>query len=216
MKNKLLTALCAIALFPFAGFSQIDIIPTYGYNFGANVPIYGGELKIKGNSTFGVNVDYNLDRDNAIQFSYTTTISTMTIRDYNYPGVGGSSTQDFSDVLENYFLLGGVRYFSDGPIQPYGNFNVGMAYYKITDVTDYYAQYEQQDMYRFAIGFGLGAKIMFSEKVGLDLHVRALAPIQWGGIGIGVGTGGASAGAYAGSTFISGDVGGGLIIRLGE
>ena len=57
---------------------------------------------------------------------------------------------------------------------------------------------------------------MFSEKIGLDVHIRALAPVTWGGIGVGVGTGGVSTGAYVGSSFISGDVGGGIVIRLGE
>ncbi len=215
MINKLLVALTGILLIPALGFSQIDITPHVGYNFGARVPIYGGEVKVKGNTTYGINIDYNLDRDNAIQFTYSTTISTVKINDYYYPG-GGISNGTFSDVLENYFLLGGLRYFSDGPVQPYGNFNVGLAYYKFSNISDYYLQYGQSDMTRFAIGFGLGAKIMMSDRIGIDLHIRALAPIQWGGVGIGVGTGGASAGVYAGSSFISGDVGGGLVIRLGE
>lgn len=214
MKTKFFSIFSVLTLISFLGLSQIDVTPTVGYNFGAKVPIYGGEIKVKGNTTYGLNLDYNLDRDNAIQFMYSTTISTVTIRDYYGPGAG--ATEHFSDVLENYFLLGGVRYFSDGPIQPYGNFNLGVAYYKFTNINDYYAQIGQSDFTRFAIGFGLGAKVMFTEKIGLDLHIRALAPIQWGGLGIGVGTGGANAGVYAGSSFLSGDVGGGLIIRLGE
>ncbi len=214
MINKLLTALTGVLLIPALGFSQIDLIPHVGYNFGAKVPIYGGEIKVKGNTTYGINLDYNLDRDNAIQFSYSTTVSTTTIRDYYGPS--GGATEHFADVLENYFLLGGVRYFSDGPIQPYGNFNIGAAYYKFTNMNDYYAQIGQTDFTRFAIGFGLGAKIMMSERIGIDVHIRGLAPIQWGGVGIGVGTGGAGAGVYAGSSFLSGDVGGGLIFRLGE
>ena len=123
---------------------------------------------------------------------------------------------NFLMFSQNYFLLGGVRYLSDGQIQPYGSFNIGLAYYNITNVDDYYQQYSQQDMVRFAFGFGLGAKVMITDKIGIDLHVRALAPITWGGVGVGVGSGGTSAGVYAGSSFLSGDVGGGLIIRLGE
>ena len=57
---------------------------------------------------------------------------------------------------------------------------------------------------------------MFSDHIGLDMHIRALAPISYGGVGIGIGTGGISSGVYAGSTFISGDVGAGLVIRLGN
>lgn len=215
MINKLLLAFTGILLIPALGFSQIDITPHIGYNFGANVPIYGGEIKVRGNTTYGLNLDYNLDSFTAVQFTYSTTDSRVTINDYYYPG-GALSNGKFADVLENYFLLGGVRYLNDGNIQPYVNLNVGLAYYKFTDIDDYYQQYGQTDMTRFAVGFGLGAKMMFSERIGIDVHIRALAPMQFGGIGIGVGTGGASAGAYAGSTFISGDVGGGLIFRLGD
>ncbi len=216
MKKHILLATIGLFLAPVLGFSQIDIIPTFGYNFGARVPIYGGELKVKGAETFGVNIDYNLDSDNAVQFSYSNTRSTISINDYYYPG-GGVSNGKFCDVSENYYLLGGIRNLTDGgPVTPYGSMSLGAAYYNFSSFDNYYDQYSQTDMLRFAIGFGLGAKIMFSEKIGIDLHVRALAPIQWGGIGIGVGTGGASAGAYVGSSFISGDVGGGLIIRLGE
>jgi hypothetical protein len=215
MKNKIYIALVALAVAPILGFSQIDLIPTVGYNFGAKMPIYGGELKIKGATTYGVKLDFHPDPSMAIQFMYTNTQSSITITDYYYPG-GGIQNHNFSDVSENYFLLGGLRYLNEGQIQAYGNFNLGMAYYNINNVDEYYDKYVQSDAYRFAIGFGLGAKAMISERIGLDFHIRALAPIQWGGLGIGVGTGGASAGAYVGSSFISGDVGGGLVIRLGE
>jgi len=215
MKNKLLIALLALAFFPVIGFSQIDLMPWGGYNFGARVGIYGGELRVNGAGTYGINIDYNLDYDNAIQFSYSNAQSRIRINDYYYPG-GGITNGNFSNVSENYFLLGGVRYFMDEQIKPYGSVSMGLAYYNITDVDQYYQQYSQTDMLRFAVGFGLGMKVMLSDMIGIDMHIRALAPIQWGGVGIGVGTGGASAGVYAGSSFISGDVGGGLIIRLGD
>ena len=49
MINKLLFTLTGIFLIPIMSFAQLDVTPTIGYNFGANVPIYGGELKVKGN-----------------------------------------------------------------------------------------------------------------------------------------------------------------------
>lgn len=214
MKNKLLIAAFAMMAFPTIGFSQLDIVPWGGYNFGARVNVYGGEIKMKGAATYGINLDYNIDPETAIQFSYSNTQSTMTITDYYYPG-GGSSNAYFSDVSENYFLLGGVRYFAQDKLQPYGSFNVGASYYSFTNIDDYYYQ-TSANWTRFAIGFGLGLKVMLSERIGIDMHIRALAPITWGGVGMTIGSGGAGAGAYVGSSFISGDVGGGLVIRLGE
>lgn len=214
MKNRLLIAVIAIMALPTIGFSQIDIVPWGGYNFGARVGVYGGELRMKGAGTYGINLDYFVDPETAIQFSYSFAESTISINDYYYPG-GGITNGNFSNVSENYFLLGGVRYFAQDQLQPYGSFSLGASYYKFTNLDPYYSQADQ-DFLRFAIGFGLGLKVMLSERIGIDMHIRALAPITWGGIGVGVGTGGASAGAYVGSSFISGDVGGGLVIRLGE
>tara|TARA_R110002050_G_scaffold300722_2_gene471865 strand:- start:1644 stop:2279 length:636 start_codon:yes stop_codon:yes gene_type:complete len=211
MKNKLLIALIAISFSPLAVISQIDITPTYGYNFGAKNSGYYSEIKMKGNSTYGINLEYKLDDYTGIQFLYTYTKSTITIRDYSGPGF----SQNFSNVTENYYLIGATRYFGEGKIEPYGAFNAGAAYYSFTDIDKTYSTVNV-DALRFAIGFGLGAKLMFSEKIGLDVHIRALAPVTWGGIGVGVGTGGVSTGAYVGSSFISGDVGGGIVIRLGE
>lgn len=216
MKKQLLLAIIALAITPFMAFSQmtIDITPTYAYNFGAKISGYSGGIKVKGAESFGIKIDAMREDGSGIQFSYTNTQSYLNVQDYSHPFYPGVETK-FSDVSENYYLLGGIRTFGEGMVQPYGTFSLGAAYYKFTNVDAYY-QLAQSDALRFAIGFGLGAKLMFSERIGLDMHIRALAPISYGGIGIGIGTGGASAGVYAGSTFISGDVGGGIIIRLGE
>lgn len=210
MKNKLLIAILVVAMAPLTLFSQIDITPTYGYNFGAQTNSPYTSIKIKGASTYGVNVDFHVDSETAVQFIYTYTSSRVTINDYYNPG-----SSDFSNISENYYLLGGVRYFGRDNIQPYGSFNIGAAYYNLTNIDTYYSL-NSSDALRFAIGFGLGLKFMFTERIGLDLHVRCLAPLTFGGVGVGIGTGGASAGVYAGSNFISGDVGGGLVIRLGN
>lgn len=215
MKNRIITFAIALFAIPYMGYSQFDVIPTAGYNFGAKVGFYGGELRMKGAGTYGIKADYHIDPSMAVQFMYTNTQSSVTITDYYYPG-GGLINAPFSNVSENYFFLGGLRYLNDGPISAYGHFNAGLAYYNFTEMDEYYVKYLNSDAYRFSFSFGLGAKAMISDRIGIDLHVKALVPVQWGGLGFGVGTGGASAGAYVGSTFISGDVGGGLIIRLGE
>ena len=215
MKNKILIAILAVGIAPFAAFSQVDITPTYGYNFGAKISGYSGGLKMKGAETFGIKIDMIREDGSGLQFAYTYASSYVNITDYSHPGFPGIETK-FADVTENYYLLGGIKTLETGGIlEPYGTFSLGAAYYNFTNVDSYY-YLAQSDALRFALGFGLGAKIMFSEHIGLDVHIRALAPISYGGIGIGIGTGGVSGGVYAGSSFISGDVGGGLVIRLGN
>lgn len=212
-KHILLIAL--VSIFGISAFAQLDISAGAGYNFGAKVPIYGGEIKMKGNTTYGGALEYLVDDETGIQFSYSYAQTNVIIRDYY--GSGNGSFQPFADVNTNYFLLSGVRYFGSDVVQPYASFGMGMAYYNFTNWDPEYANSNtKNDYYRFAIGFGLGAKVMFSEKVGINVQARALAPIQWGGVGIGVGTGGVSTGVYAGSSFLSGDVSGGLVIKLGE
>ena len=72
MKNKLLIALLAIVISPIFGYAQFRTsCHLQGTILEREMPIYGGELKIQGAETYGINIDYNLDRDNAIQFSYT-------------------------------------------------------------------------------------------------------------------------------------------------
>ena len=213
--KKVILAILIAAISPTVAFSQVDITPTYGYNFGAKISGYSGGMKVKGAETYGIKIDAIREDGTGIQFSYTYTSSYVNITDYSHPGFPGMETK-FADVSENYYLLGGIRTIeTGGAVEPYGTFSVGAAYYNFTNLDSYY-YLSQTDALRFAIGFGLGAKIMFSEHIGLDIHIRALAPISYGGVGIGIGTGGVSSGVYAGSTFVSGDVGGGLIIRLGN
>lgn len=214
MKKTLFILLLGLIQFPRIAYTQIDIMPFAGFNFGATMPVYGGQLRILSAATYGVNVDYNIGTGTAIQLSYTNALSTVRINDYLYPG-GGQTNGEFSNISENYFLLGGVRYLSKGKLRPYINVDLGAVYYDFSQVADYYDKYAQTGETRFAFGFGLGLKVMFTDRVGIDLHVRGLAPVSWGGIGIGIGTSGVSPTASLGSTFISGDVGGGLIIRLG-
>jgi hypothetical protein len=194
-------------------FSQIDFKPFVGYNFGASTSYYPGEIKIKGDFTYGGELDFYMDDYTSVQLGYTHAVGQLRLTDYSV-GIGNTA---YGNVNQNYFLISGMRYFMSGNVQPYGKFGMGMAYYRLVDI-DSQSNYKpiDDDAYRFAIEFGLGVKVMINDRIGIDAHVRALAPISYGGVGIGVGTGGASAGVYGGSTFISGDVGGGLVFRLGN
>lgn len=210
-RHVLLLALAVV--FGTTAFAQLDISGGAGYNFGAKVPVYGGEIKMKGNTTYGGELEYRVGDEMGIRFSYWNANANVIVRDY-YNGSG--SYEPFADVSTNYFLLNGVRYFGYDQFQPYALAGVGMAYYNFSNWAPDYNNNLKNDYYRFALGFGLGAKVWLSDVVGLNVQVRALAPIQWGGVGIGIGTGGVSSGVYAGSSFLSGDVNGGLVIRLGE
>lgn len=212
MKKHILLLTLAITLGTL-GMAQLNISGGAGYNFGAKVPVYGGEIKMNGNVTFGGDIEYRAGDEMGISFSYWNTSTNVTVRDY-YNGSG--SFEPFADVSANYFLINGVKYFAYDQFQPYALAGLGMAYYNFKNWAPDYNKNLKNDYYRFAVGFGLGSKVWFTDRIGINVQIRALAPIQWGGVGIGIGTGGVSSGVYAGSSFLSGDVNGGLVIRLGE
>ncbi len=66
--------------------------------------------------------------------------------------------------------------------------------------------------WRFSFRFALGAKALFSERVGLRGEAGLLLPIQWAGGGIFCGGGGCSGALTEGTAVVQGSLGGGLTI----
>ena len=67
---------------------------------------------------------------------------------------------------------------------------------------------------RMALEFKGGVKVDLSDKIGLRLQARLLAPLSWAGMGMWCGTGGCSTGVSAGSTFVQFETSGGLYFRF--
>jgi hypothetical protein len=191
-------------------FSQLNISPYAGWNFGMKARVYEGDIRVKNNTTFGVDLDYLMDGTSGIQLTYRFTSTDVTL----YPW--GEPTRKYSDVDLHYIMLGGIRHLMDGPVMPYGVFNIGILYadFKNGEQPNLYTY---DDVVRLAFGFGLGLKVMFNERIGLNTAVRALVPVQWGGLSLGCSTGGGcGTGVSTGSSIISGDVTGGIVVVLGD
>jgi len=199
MKRKLLIAFVFIAT---ATMAQVDLVGYGGYQFGSRTFINPNYLRLKSNPNYGVNLELGVRPDLRIQLSWMGSATYFRLEGFN-----GLVLQQ-EDVNVNYYQIGALRPFPVSKVvEPFGSFTMGMTHFNMLSNAF-------NDEFRFSITFGLGTNIWLTETVGLRMHARLLAPINWAGLGFFCGTGGCNTGVSAGSTFISGDVGGGLVFRL--
>lgn len=199
MKRLLVIALILVSA---ASYAQTDIVGYGGYQFGSRTYYYPGYVKLKGAGNYGVNLEIGVRPDLRIQLSWMGSATYAQLE-----GANGFVTER-SDMNINYYQIGAIRPFPiNDKIEAFGSFSLGATQFALQDRT-------YNDEWRFSITLGLGSNIWISDRVGIRLHARLLAPINWAGLGFFCGTGGCGSSVNAGSSFISGDVGGGLVIRL--
>jgi opacity protein-like surface antigen len=199
MKSKLLIAFVFIAS---ASFAQVDLVGYGGYQFGSKTYYYPSYVRFKSAGNYGVNLELSMRPDLRLQLSWMGSASTIQLEGYN-----GIATQQ-ADCNVNYYQVGVIRPFPvNDAVEVFGSFSMGATQYNLKS-------YTYNDEWRFSITFGLGTNIWLSDNIGIRMHARLLAPINWAGLGFYCGTGGCGTSASAGSTLISGDVGGGLVFRL--
>lgn len=199
MKIKLLAAFAFITT---AVFAQVDVVGYGGYQFGSKTYYYPSYIRLKSNGNYGVNLELGVRPDLRVQFSWMGSASTLQLESYN-----GFATKA-ADCNVNYYQVGAIRPFPvNDKVEAFGSFSLGATQFNIQNNL-------YNDEWRFSVTLGLGTNIWITDRIGLRLHARLLAPINWAGLGFYCGSGGCGTSASAGSSLISGDVGGGLVIRL--
>lgn len=181
---------------------SVEIMPTYGYQFGGKVRGAFGDFRVESAGAYGINLEVSTDN---LPFSITA----FWLRQDSYglyQRFGDRETRLWGMASE-YFQIGTTRNFGDGVAVPFLAFTLGGANFSPDDD-------EYGDEFRFAATLGGGVKIFPSERFGIRLHVRMLAPFQWGGAGMWCGTGGCGVNAGASTSFIQGEAGGGVILKL--
>jgi hypothetical protein len=181
---------------------SIEITPTYGYQFGGKIRGTFGEFRVESADAYGVNLEIATD-------NLPVNITAFWLRQDSYGTYQrfGQREEQLWGLASEYYQVGITREFGDGVAVPFTSFTFGAANFS-PKTGDY------SDEFRFAATFGGGVKIMPSDKVGIRLHVRMLAPFQWGGAGMWCGTGGCGVNAGATTSFIQGEAGGGVILKL--
>lgn len=214
MNSKLNVAIVVVLLFAyFTGRSQtIEIIPSYGYQFGTKLNYGPNYLKAKDSDQFGFSVAYGLDDNLKIGLAYTRMGTELRIRDR----IVSPSENSLSDLNFDWFQLGATRYFQTGQIRPFLGGGFGFVVISPQDVNRIIAPRGLNSTTRIAFSFKGGINIMFSDRIGLNLQGNLFVPIEWGGVYVAGGSGGVGAGVSAGSTTVMGGFSAGLVFLLGD
>ena len=108
-------------------------------------------------------------------------------------------------------MAGFLREFQVGAIKPYGVISAGTSRYWLKGDENY-------NKWFFSTEFGLGAKMFFSDMVGIRAQASVTTPWDFAGGGMYWGVGGGGAGGSANMTFgipvAHWDLSAGIIIRL--
>lgn len=201
-KITILASILFIHAFAFG--QSIEITPLYGYTISGKVDNYDRYFDVKDNMSFGGILSVEIDHMSYIELSYLRT---------NTTGVYSSFVEGSNQInmgIEQYHV-GALREFKEGKIVPFGKFMLGTTRYVQTSGED-------RRYWLFSPGIGLGAKVFFTDKIGLRLHSNLYMPLQFAGGGFfcGIGTGGSGCGTdiVFNVPLVHWDMGVGLIIKL--
>jgi hypothetical protein len=180
---------------------SIELRPLAMYTFRETFPISSGEARINDGAAYGIQLAYVVADKADINFSYQIQPTTVDIMRYpSYLGDNGNEAN-----ISNYQLGFNRNHLlaANPKVIPYTGAKVGVITMNFPD-----GRYENQT--RMSIGLNVGAKIMVSDKVGLNLFGLLQAPV--GGFGLTAGTGGVGVGTY--SYILQFSLGGGLVFKL--
>jgi len=215
-KLKIVMLVLAVSSFIYTPniFAQkIEITPFYGYQFNGKATTYNGDLNIRDASSYGLMLDVTVKKGMQVELYYSRSDTRADFVEFRGP------TYKLTDVSVNYFQLGFLRTVKQiKNISVYGIGSLGATLFSPSG-NDYKQTpdiYSYQDWWLFSLTAGGGAKIMFSERVGLRLEGRLMMPITWAGGGFMVGTGGSGFYLGGGSAILQASISAGIIIALGK
>jgi hypothetical protein len=203
-----LAFLGALAQDGFAQERKIEISPFVGYQWVAKTYTSGGYLSTKDGVNFGGAIDFTVKRDLQLELLY---IYLDTQTRFVSQSIGYTSSEYF-DLGVHFMQVGYVKGFKKGNIEPFGAFTLGAVMFSPGEIVlENGERLSPSDTWRFAVTLGGGAKIFFSEKLGIRLQARLLLPIYFAGVGMYAGTGGAGLAVTGGIPVLMGDFTAGII-----
>jgi hypothetical protein len=186
---------------------KVEIAPTYGYQFNGSINFVEGKMNLRDAVNFGIIASVNVRPEMFAEFSYSRSNT-----DAEYVEYATSDTFIYKMSVD-YFQMGILKEFKTDKVRPFVMGSLGAAWANMKDSG-------VDDIWRFSIALGGGAKFILSDRIGIRLQSRLLVPMYFygGGFYLGIGSGGSSGGVSLSSTsrVIQGDLSAGLIIRLGE
>jgi hypothetical protein len=207
LKISVVAFVILAAVLPVSSYAQkAEISVLGGWMWSSQVATSEGEVKVSDPGNFEVAVGFYLAPMTQAEISYTYAKAQATIDPYAGSPVPPGYLTDFA---MHYFLVSGIREIplKNDKVVPYALGSLGAVYLVPSN-----SLYE--DAVCFAFGFGGGAKIFFSERLGIRLQARLLLPVFFSGVGFWFGTGGADLGVSGAIPIVQGDFSGGLTLRL--
>ena len=184
---------------------RIEILGYGGYVWSGSIDAwygaYSGELDVKDSGFWGIEADINVRPGAQLVLGYSRQDSKITF------GYDSAKLAEGNVAIE-YWQIGGMSGVQKGKVMPFGMFTLGG-----TRVIPDWDGVESDDVWKFSIVFGLGAKIYINEKIGLRIQGRMPWTVVDGGAYMGCGTGGCYS-SFGGSGIVQGDVSGGLFIMF--
>jgi hypothetical protein len=187
-------------------FSQsIELRPNAMYTFRERFPVYSGDVTIQDGASYGAELAYIANNKVDINFTYQIQSTTLDIR-------------RFPSFLGDYGNKGNISFYELGfnrlhnlpgnnKVIPYTGAKFGVAYLNLEN-----SKYE--DITRACLGLNAGVKVMFSDKIGINLYGLLQSPISGLALTVSAGSGGVSTGVGTYSYVLQFSLGGGLVIKL--
>ena len=209
--KKIIVALVLLFSFEIADAQYVDIMPYGGYQFAAHVDVWyqntTGKLRVKPAGNYGLGIDVVLPyNDISISATFTNAQTYLTFQS-NF-----QAEEKLFDASQQYWMFGINKEIDMDNIRPFG----GLIFGWTTINPDDPDHPEYNNVTKFTMGLQGGLKLFISDRIGLFARAKLLLPVQWSGGGIWFGTGGGGVSLSTGTSIVSGDVGGGLIISVGS
>ncbi|WP_347839235.1 hypothetical protein [uncultured Draconibacterium sp.] len=187
----------------FAGMAvtaqNIELTPIFGYSFAGKVNNYGRYFDVKDDMLYGGLLSVQFDDFMYVELSYERN------------DTKGSTYLETIDMAVEHYQVGFLREFAEGKVVPFAKVSLGTSRYVQKSGGD-------ERVWLFSGGFGAGAKLLLSDRVGLRLFTNLMLPLEFDGAGFWCGIGGGGGGCSGGVSFnvpiVHWDLGAGLIIRL--
>lgn len=188
---------------------SVEVTPVLGYTFCDGFETYYGSYDVEGAMLYGARLDVEIADLSYFELSVRRNDPTIA-----YLSAGDNVTKNFSSGVAHY-MVGYLREFQAGAIKPYGVFSAGTSRYWVKEQEGVDENYNK---WFFSTELGLGAKMFFSDYIGVRLQASVTTPWDFAGGGMYWGVGGGGTGGSANMTFgipvAHWDLSAGLIIRL--
>jgi hypothetical protein len=211
--KKLIFVVVLVLSYHVSNAQYVDIMPYVGYQFAANVDVWmgttsnSGRLRIKPAGNYGLEIDVVLPyNDISISASFSNAQTYLTFQQ-----TFGAEEKLF-DASQQYWMFGVSKEVDMDKLRPFGGLILGWTTINPDDPDNP----QRSNLTKFTVGLKGGLKFFISDRIGLFVRARLLLPVQWSGGGIWFGGGGSGVSLSAGTSIVTGDVGGGIIISLGS